>query len=105
MERVAWRGRIKAGCEEIYKKRHDEIWPEMIEVLKQAGVCNYSIFLFGNEVFGYYECEKGIETAQKVQKESVVVAHWDEYMRDILEIELDPYTGEPPQSNQVFRMD
>ena len=33
--------------------------PEMVKVLKDAGICNYSIFYCNDELFGYYECEKG----------------------------------------------
>lgn len=105
MERIAWRGQIKSGCEAEYKKRHDEIWPELIDVLKSAGICNYSIFICGNELFGYYECEKGISVAEKVQAESSVVERWNEYMKDILILEMDPETGAQPKLVQVFRMD
>ena len=38
MERFAWKGRIKPGMAEEYKRRHDNIWPEMKELLKQAGL-------------------------------------------------------------------
>lgn len=44
MEHMAWKGRIKPGCKAEYQKRHAEIWPEMVKVLKDAGICNYSIF-------------------------------------------------------------
>ena len=71
MEKYAWRGRIVDGSLEEYKKRHDEIWPEMVEVLKKAGICNYTIWFNNNELFGYYECEKGIEYAAKIQSEKV----------------------------------
>ena len=42
MERYAWRGRVKEGCIEEYKRRHAEIWPEMKAVLKEAGICKPS---------------------------------------------------------------
>ena len=105
MERLAWRGQIKPGCEAEYKRRHDEIWPDLVDVLKSAGICNYSIFICGNELFGYYECEKGISVAEKVQAESSVVERWNEYMKDILILEMDPETGAQPKLVQVFRMD
>lgn len=105
MERLAWKGRIKPGCEAEYVKRHDEIWPEMVEVLKSAGICNYTIFANGNELFGYYECEKGVAFAEKVQAESPVVDRWNEYMEDILELEMDPETGAQPKLKPVFRLD
>ena len=44
MEHMAWKGRIKHGCKAEYQRRHAEIWPEMVKVLKEAGICNYSIF-------------------------------------------------------------
>ncbi len=77
MEKYTWRAVIKEGMKEEYIRRHDTIWPEMVEVLKEAGVCNYTIWCDGNDLFGYYECEKGLEHALKVQAESEVVARWD----------------------------
>jgi len=105
MERVAWTGRIKPGCKAEYVRRHQEIWPEMVEVLKTAGIRNYSIFETDNRLFGYYECEKGVAWAQRVQAESPVVQRWNEFMRDILELEMDPNTGAQPELEQVFRLD
>lgn len=52
MERMAWRDRIKPGCKTEYIRRHNEIWPEMKAVLGQAGICNYTIFADGGELFG-----------------------------------------------------
>ncbi len=102
MEKYAWRGKIVPGMQEEYKKRHDNIWPEMKEVLANAGIVNYSIWMQGEELFGYYECEKGMDYAAKVQAESDVVKKWDEYMKDILIMEKDPVTGAQPLLTQVF---
>ena len=102
MEKYAWRGKIVPGMQEEYKKRHDNIWPEMKEVLANAGIVNYSIWMQGEELFGYYECEKGVVYAAKVQAESDVVKKWDEYMKDILIMEKDPVTGAQPLLTQVF---
>lgn len=105
MERMAWRGRIKPGRRAEYIKRHREIWPEMVEALKAAGVCNYTIFANGDELFGYYECEKGVAFAERTQAESPVVDRWNEYMKDVLELEMDPETGAQPKLEPVFRLD
>lgn len=105
MEKYAWKGLIKEGCCEEYCKRHDEIWPEMIKVLKKAGIKNYTIWNTGNELFGYYECTKGIAFAAKVQSESHVVKKWDEYMKDILIMEMDPVTKAQPLLKKVFELD
>lgn len=105
MEHIAWTGKILPGCKEEYKKRHAEIWPEMVAILREAGICNYSIFCCGDTLFGYYECQKGIQYAEKVQADSDVVAKWNLYMKDILDLEMDVKTGAQPKLEQVFRMD
>ena len=102
MERYAWKATVKEGMLEEYVRRHNEIWPELTEVLRQAGIRNYTIWNCGSELFGYYECEKGVEYAAKVQAESDVVKKWDEYMKDILIMEKDPVTGAQPLLTQVF---
>ena len=45
MMRNAFKMKLKAGFEAEYKKRHDEIWPELGEELTKAGISDYSIFL------------------------------------------------------------
>ena len=102
MEKYAWKATVKDGCLEEYKKRHREIWPEMVEVLKSAGIRNYTIWNVGNELFGYYECEKGADFAAKVQSESPVVKRWDIYMKDVME--PDPVTGAQPLLTKVFEL-
>ena len=89
MEKHVWKAHIKEGMVEEYIRRHDEIWPEMIETLKEAGITNYTIWNCGLELFGYYECEKGYEYAERAQAESPVVQRWNVYMADILTFDTD----------------
>ena len=100
-QRVAWHARIKAGTEDEYKKRHDEIWPEMTDILNQAGIHNYSIWLNGLDLFGYYECENRVHAA-RIQAESPVVAAWNTYMKDILVMDFDAETGVTPPLQLMF---
>lgn len=102
MEKYAWKATIKEGCLEEYVRRHDNLPQEMQELLHAAGITNYSIWNVGNELFGYYECEQGIDFAAKTQADSPVVARWDAYMADILVMEKDPVTGAQPLLKQVF---
>ncbi len=102
MERYAWKAVVKDGMKEEYVRRHNEIWPELVEVLKQAGIVNYSIWNVGNKLFGYYECEKGADYAARVQAESPVVDRWNEYMKDVMVMEMDPVTGAQPKAEEVF---
>jgi len=102
MEKYAWKGYVKDGLMDEYIMRHDNLWPEMAEMLEEAGIKNYSIWNVGHELFGYYECEKGAEFAAKVQRESPITEKWNEYMQDILIMEPDPVTGAQPLLRQVF---
>jgi len=102
MERYAWKARILDGMKDEYIKRHDDIWPEMEELLTEAGIVNYSIWLTGNDLFGYYECAKGIDHAAKTQAESEVVDKWNIYMKDVMVMDMDPVTGAQPLLQQVF---
>jgi len=102
MERYAWKGRIVEGTLDEYIKRHNEIWPELTQVLNDAGIHNYTIWNVGDELFGYYECDKGVEFAAATQANSPVVDKWNEYMKDILIMEMDPVTGAQPMLKQVF---
>lgn len=102
MERYAWKGRVVPGRLEEYIRRHNEIWPELVEVLKEAGIHNYTIWNVGDELFGYYECEHGADYAARVQAESPVVDRWNAYMKDVLIMEMDPETGAQPRLTPVF---
>ena len=105
MERYAWKAVVKEGMLEEYVRRHQEIWPELVEVLRQAGIVNYTIWNCGSELFGYYECEKGADYAAAVQAGSPVVDRWNEYMKDVMVMEMDPDTGAQPRLTQVFLME
>ena len=86
MEKMTWRAVLREGKREEYIRRHNEIWPKMVRELKAAGICNYTIWLEGDQLFGYYECEKGAEYALRYQNESPVVAEWEESMKPIMEM-------------------
>ena len=104
MERYAWKAVVLPGKLDEYIERHANIWPEMKEVLKQAGIRNYTIWNVGDELFGYYECDS-VRTTAQVQAESAVVDRWNEYMKDVMKMEMDPVTGAQPLMRQVFLFD
>ena len=105
MEKYAWTAKIKDGKKEEYIRRHNEIWEELVALLKQAGICNYTIWADGNTLFGYYECEKGVDFAAKTQAQSPLVDKWNEYMKDVMDMTLDPVTGAQPKLVKVFSLD
>lgn len=72
-----------------YKKRHDELWPEMSSALKRHGVVSYSIFLHPAtyQLFATLEV-KDIELWGKMS-DTEVCQKWWRYMDDIMETNED----------------
>jgi L-rhamnose mutarotase len=73
------------GKEAEYKKRHDELWPELLSLLKRSGISDYSIFLDeeSNILFGYLTIrDKG--ELEKLPHDPVMRRWWN-YMQDIME--------------------
>ena len=89
MQRVAFKMKLFKGCEEEYKKRHDALWPELVSLLKQAGIKDYSIFLDeeSNVLFGYLTIED--ETKLDDLPNAPVMKKWWAYMKDIMETNED----------------
>ena len=85
MNRTAFKMKLKPGCEAEYQKRHDEIWPELAELIRQSGVSDYSIFLDRetNILFAVQK-QSGDQGSQDLGNNPVVRKWWD-YMADIME--------------------
>jgi L-rhamnose mutarotase len=45
MEQIGFRMQLNQGQAVEYRRRHDEIWPELVSLLKEADISDYSIFL------------------------------------------------------------
>lgn len=99
--KIAWSGKILPGKKEEYIARHQNIWPEMVENLKNQGITNYSIFCSGDRLIGYYECEDP-EKMQKVKAASSVAKMWADSMKGIMELDVSPETGEKEVFEQIF---
>lgn len=102
MVRHAFSMKIKHGAEAEYTKRHDEVWPEMGKVLKEAGASNYSIFRKGLVLFAYVELEN-MEKWNALPKNPVVQKWWD-YMADIMDVNPDN-SPVSESMEQVFFLD
>lgn len=89
MHRVAFKMKLFKGKEAEYKKRHDDLWPELKSMLKSAGVAGYSIFLDEetNSLFGYLTVNDRIELDKL--PDQPVMKKWWAYMKDIMETNAD----------------
>jgi L-rhamnose mutarotase len=83
--RVAFKMKLFPGLEAEYKKRHDEIWPELVALLKATGISEYSIFLDEetNSLFGVLKADDPKELDNLPQH--AVMQKWWAYMGDIME--------------------
>ncbi|MDH6364353.1 L-rhamnose mutarotase [Enterococcus sp. PF1-24] len=89
MIKKAFRMKIYPDRHEEYKKRHDELWPEMRSLLKKHGAISYSIFLEPktSQLFAYLEIEDEALWTQTAETE--VNKKWWDYMADIMETNPD----------------
>jgi L-rhamnose mutarotase len=85
MKRLAFKMQLHKGFEAEYKKRHDEIWPELQALLKETGVSDYSIFLdkSTNALFGTLLVSDEGKFADLPSHP--VMQKWWAYMKDIME--------------------
>ena len=86
---VSFKMKLKPGFKEEYKRRHDQIWPELSSLLIEAGVSNYSIFLDEEtEILFAVQTLSGNNSSQDLSKNEIVKKWWA-YMADIMDTNAD----------------
>ncbi len=103
-KRFGFKMKMLPGFREEYKKRHSEIWPELVQLLKNEGIGNYSIFLDEdtNTLFAYQE-QSGESSSQDLGNTETVKKWW-KHMADIMETNEDSSPVTIPLE-QVFYME
>lgn len=89
MNRLAFKMHLNQGQKNEYIKRHNEIWPELKQLLKDSGVSEYSIFLDEetNTLFAFQKVD-GDGGSQDLGKTEIVKKWWD-FMADIMKVNSD----------------
>ena len=89
MQRIAFKMQLNEGQKVAYKKRHDEIWPELKRLLKESGVCEYSIYLDEetNILFAFQKVSSDSGSQDFGQTE--IVKKWWKFMSVIMEVNKD----------------
>jgi len=87
--RIASKMQLIKGFEDEYKKRHDEIWPELQDLLKETGIREYSIFLDEPtlSLFAVFKIDDphSLEDLPNIP----IMKKWWAYMKDIMETNED----------------
>lgn len=104
MDQVAFLMHLKKGNEAEYRRRHDEIWPELKAALSDAGIVDYSIFLdteTGN-LFAVLRLKP--DNTRETLPHLPVMRRWWDYMADLMDVDS---TNKPIERalQPVFHMD
>lgn len=89
MKRIAFKMKVFRGLEAEYKRRHDEIWPDLSALLKENGISDYSIFLDEetSSLLGVLKIENEVNLSSLPL--NPVMQKWWSYMKDIMETNED----------------
>lgn len=88
MKQVVFKMKLKHGCEAEYRKRHDEIWPELVNLLKESGIKNYDIF-FDKETNALIAVQHVDDSVTANLRQNPIMMKWWEYMADLMETNPD----------------
>ena len=89
MNRIAFKMKLKAGVLDEYKRRHDNIWPELVDLLKKMDIGDYSIFvdMDGTTLFAVQTQGKSFDEFEL--RKHPIMGKWWNYMADLMEVEVD----------------
>ena len=99
-ERYAFKMQIKAGAEQEYRRRHDEIWPELAALLHEAGVSAYEIFLDPETLTLFAVLSRSDTHQMEELPQHPVMQRWWAYMADLMET----HSSKEPVTKPLRRM-
>jgi L-rhamnose mutarotase len=104
MHRYAFKMHLNPGQEVEYKRRHDEIWPELSRLLGESGISNYSIYLDQETLTLFAYLERTADHRMADLPHHPVMRRWWDYMKDLMRTKPD---GEPVATPlpEVFHLD
>jgi len=101
--KAAFKMKLRPGFAAEYKKRHDEIWPEIAALLKENGISDYTIFL-DEETNTLFAVQQVSGQGSQALGEKEIVQKWWAYMADIMETNPD-HSPVSVTLKEVFHMD
>lgn len=86
---IAFRMQLKPGTAAEYERRHDELWPDLAEALRDAGISDYSIFL-DPETNALFAVLRSADDDRRAQLADLpVMRRWWDHMADLMEVHPD----------------
>lgn len=86
MKRVGFVLKVKPEMIPEYRKRHEAVWPDMLDALRRNGWHNYSLYIRDDGLlFGYFEAEESFQASLDGMAKEEVNARWQESMAPFFE--------------------
>ncbi len=106
MDQAVFYLRIFPGTEAEYDRRHAEIWPELVDEIRESGLRNFSGFRRGTDVWYYTEAEPGVsvEDAFAIHGPKPANQRWNRYFRDVI-AQITDDSGSLSVYDKVFESD
>jgi L-rhamnose mutarotase len=91
MKRVGFQFKVRQDRLQEYKEQHKHVWPEMLQALRETGWHNYTLFMRADGlIFGYFETEEDLATAQAKMAATEVNTRWQEFMSSVMDANARP---------------
>ncbi|CAF0834737.1 unnamed protein product [Rotaria sordida] len=105
-DKVAFTMKLKPNVINEYKRRHDEIWPELVALLHENGISDYSIFLDEQSLtlFAVQKVSANTISSNEKLRANEIMQRWWKYMADLMEANDDQSPVTHPLK-LVFHMD
>lgn len=92
----AFRMKLKPGTVDEYRRRHDEIWPDLAQTISAAGISDYSIFLDEETLALFAVLKLADDNTRDTLPDEPVMRRWWDYMADLMEVQPDNRPVEVP---------
>jgi L-rhamnose mutarotase len=107
MKRVGFQLKVKPEKMAEYIRHHENVWPEMLQALRESGWHNYSLFIREDGLlFGYFETEESLSAAQAHMAGREINTRWQEFMAPYFE---SPDNARPDEMflelTEIFHLD
>jgi L-rhamnose mutarotase len=91
MKRVGFQFKVRQDRLAEYKEHHKNVWPEMLEALRETGWHNYTLFMREDGlIFGYFETNIDLAEAQAKMAATDVNTRWQEFMSEFMDANARP---------------
>jgi L-rhamnose mutarotase len=86
LEKIAFRMILKPGAEAEYRRRHDAIWPELVALLREAGVRDYSIHLDPETHHLFAVLWRPLDHGMDALPTTEIMRRWWDAMADLMDV-------------------